>query len=401
MARAQLLGSSLLRWLGLAVALALVFGAIAAYRFWRSTVPTPITAFYTPPDPLPAAPPGTLIRFEPLPDALPEGAQAWRILYLSTGVNGEPIAVSGVVTAPAGEGSTPRPVLAWAHGTVGVLPECAVSQTKNPYAQSPHVPLMVREGFVVVATDYPGLGTPGIHPYLVGPVAARSVLDGIRAARQLPVSAGDRYAVWGASQGGNSALWTAQLAAAYAPELTLVGAAASAPAIDLAAIIESKYDDVGGGVFSGMAFYAWSQIYPAADLDAIIKPEQRAQFEKIVRTCVSTPRAFLTVGGLLKPSDYLSADVAAIEPWKTIMAENSPRGPIAAPLLLTHGTADPLIAFEQSVEAAAQRCAAGEDVELVRLPGVGHDAREDSAVLVIGWIQDRFAGRPTGSTCGA
>lgn len=87
---------SLRRWLTLAVVLALLFVASSAFRFWRSTIPTPTTAFYTPPDPLPSGAPGSLIRSEPLPDALPAGAQAWRILYLSTGLNGEPIAVSGV-----------------------------------------------------------------------------------------------------------------------------------------------------------------------------------------------------------------------------------------------------------------------------------------------------------------
>jgi pimeloyl-ACP methyl ester carboxylesterase len=388
------------RWITLIGVLVLVFVALLGYRFYRSTIPTPTTAFYTPPDPLPAGAPGTLIRYEELPDALPDGAQAYRILYTSTGLNGEPIAVSGVVTAPAGESATPRPMLAWAHGTVGVLPVCAVSQTSNPYAQTPAIQLMVDEGFVVVATDYPGLGTPGVHPYIVGPVAANAVLDSIRAARQLPVSAGDQYAVWGASQGGHSSLWTAQRAAEYAPDLTLIAAAASAPAINLAGIIGSKANDLGGGVFTGEALYAWSQLYPGANLDDIIKPEQRAQFERIAQTCISTPAAFLTIGGLMTPAEYLSVDVLSTEPWRTIIDENTPRGRVAVPLLVTHGTADTLIDFDLSVQDVARRCAEGENVQFVRLPGVGHDAREESAVIVIGWIQDRFAGRPTGSNCG-
>lgn len=392
-------GQQIRRWLLLIGGLGLVVGAFVGVRFWRATTPVTPGPFYTPPDPLPAGAPGTLIRSEPLDAALPEGAQAWRILYLSTGLNGEPIAVSGVVTAPAGASATLRPVLAWAHGTIGVLPECAVSQTADPYAQTPAIELMVQEGFVVVATDYPGLGTPGIHPYIVGRVTAHSVLDAIRAARQLPVSAGDEYAVWGASQGGHSALWTAQLGDSYAPELTLVGAAASAPAIDLAGIIRSRYNDVSGGVFTGAAFYAWSYHYPDADLDAIIEPARRAQFEKIARTCVSTPLAFLTLGGLLAPAEFLSVDILVTEPWRAIIAENTPRDPINVPLLITHGTADPLIDIELSVQEVERRCAAGEDVQFVRLPGVSHDAREESAVLVIGWIQDRFAGRPTGSNC--
>ena len=50
--------------------------------------------------------PGTLIRFEPIPLPPPAGAQTvYRILYRSTGLKDEPIAVSGVVLIPA----TPAP----------------------------------------------------------------------------------------------------------------------------------------------------------------------------------------------------------------------------------------------------------------------------------------------------
>lgn len=259
---------------------------------------------------------------------------------------------------------------------------------------------MVRQGFVVAATDYPGLGTPGVHPYLVGPVEAASVLDSVRAARQLEVNAGNQFVVWGASQGGQAALWTAQSAAAYAPELTLMAAAASAPATDLAGIVAAKLNDRGGGVFISETLYAWGQIYPGANLDEIIKPEQRAQFERMATTCISTPAAFLTIGDLLTPAAYLSVDILATEPWRTFFAENTPAGPISVPLLITHGSTDDLIPIEFSEAEAARRCAKGEDVTLVRLPGVGHDARNESGIITVGWIEDRFAGRPTGSTCG-
>jgi hypothetical protein len=46
-------------------------------------------------------PPGTLIRSEPMLFA-PADAQAYRVLYRSTGLDGEPIAVSGVIVVPPG-----------------------------------------------------------------------------------------------------------------------------------------------------------------------------------------------------------------------------------------------------------------------------------------------------------
>ena len=98
---------------------------------------------------------------------------------------------------------------------------------------------MVRDGYVVAATDYPGLGTPGPHPYLVGLSEARAVIDSVRVARSLPgAGGGNRFIVWGHSQGGHAALFTGLIAKSYAPELSLLGVAAAAPASELADLMD-------------------------------------------------------------------------------------------------------------------------------------------------------------------
>src|SRR5262245_17045151 len=89
---------------------------------------TPDLSFYEPPEPLPGNSPGDLIRFESI-EPLAPGSRAWRILYRSESVAGEPIAVSGLVVAP--EEPPPaggRPVVSWAHGTVGISDGCAPSR---------------------------------------------------------------------------------------------------------------------------------------------------------------------------------------------------------------------------------------------------------------------------------
>ena len=69
-----------------------------------------------------------------------------------------------------------------------------------------------------------GLGTPGVHPYLVGESEGRVVLDSIRAARSLlPDQTSDTTAIFGHSQGGHAVLFAAELAPTYAPELRVVG----------------------------------------------------------------------------------------------------------------------------------------------------------------------------------
>ena len=130
--------------------------------------------------------PGTLIRSEPMVFA-PAGAQAYRVLYRSAGMHGEPIAVSGVIVVPPGPAPAGgRPIVAWAHPTTGVVPHCAPSLAIFVFQQMAGLRQLVEQGAVVAATDYPGLGTPGPHPYLVGDSEARAVIDSVRAARSLP-----------------------------------------------------------------------------------------------------------------------------------------------------------------------------------------------------------------------
>jgi acetyl esterase/lipase len=117
---------------------------------------------------------------------------------------------------------------------------------------------MLARGYVVTATDYPGLGTPEVHPYLVGRSEARAVLDSVRAAKKIPeAGAGDRFAVWGHSQGGQAALFTGLEAARYAPELKIVGVAAAAPATDLAALMSEDLGTGGGNNITAMTLWSW------------------------------------------------------------------------------------------------------------------------------------------------
>src|ERR1700733_14431410 len=126
------------------------------------------TAFYRAPPSAVAGAPGTLIRQESI-DGAPLGAKTYRVLYRSTGLDNKPILVSGVVIVPPGDPPPGgRPIVAWAHPTSGVVPRCAPSLAIFLFEQIQGLRSFVRDGYVVAATDYPGLGTAGPHPYLVG-----------------------------------------------------------------------------------------------------------------------------------------------------------------------------------------------------------------------------------------
>src|ERR1700723_3928258 len=166
------------------------------------------TAFYRAPLSEVAGAPGTLVRQE-LIDGAPLGATTHRVLYRSTGLDNKPILVSGVVIVPPGDPPPGgRPIVAWAHPTSGIVPRCAPSLAIFLFAQIQGLRSFVREGYVVAATDYPGLGTAEPPPSLVGTSEARAVIDSVRVAGRLPgAGGGKRFVVWGHSQGGHAALF--------------------------------------------------------------------------------------------------------------------------------------------------------------------------------------------------
>ena len=237
-------------------------------------------------------PPGSPIWAERV--AAPPGAIAWRILYHSRTIHDEDIAVSGLVVAP--DAAPPEggfPVIAYAHGTTGLADPCAPSKAARPLAAGDEaagdlpLPPFWEDGYVVVATDYEGLGTPGRHPYIVGGSEGRGVLDSIRAARALPEAhAGDRAVVVGISQGGHAALFTGELADTYAPDAGLLGVVALAPGAELAQAAMLLLGDesvVGFAVAIGAGFDA---AYPEVRLEDILTPKAIAAIDVVDTGCI-------------------------------------------------------------------------------------------------------------------
>lgn len=152
--------------------------------------------------------------------------------------NGELVEATAMVFYP----DTPRPrngwrVVVWEHGTVGSGDPCAPSMNiLNPrfrvLAQS-----LLEKGYVIVAPDYEGLGTPGIHPYLHLNSAAQAAIYAVRAFKD---QQGNNFnGAWvsvGQSQGGHASLATAQIAD---NDRNYKAAVAAAPASSLGYIIDT------------------------------------------------------------------------------------------------------------------------------------------------------------------
>lgn len=127
-----------------------------------------------------AQPPGSLIKFEPLGLPAFYRAKAWRILYATRDFAGKPVAASGIVVASTVgvAANTKQTIIAWALPTAGTASNCAPSARKSPQGFIAGLNELVAAGHIIVATDYPGLGTPGPLGYLVGAGQAHAVMAG-------------------------------------------------------------------------------------------------------------------------------------------------------------------------------------------------------------------------------
>ena len=352
-----------------------------------------------------AGPPGTIIRSEPMLFA-PAGAEAYRVLYRSTGLSGEPIAVSGVIVVPPGPAPAGgRPIVAWAHPTTGVVPHCAPSLAIFVFQQMAGLRELIEHGAVVAATDYPGLGTAGPHPYLVGDSEARAVIDSVRAARNLPgVDGGTDFAVWGHSQGGQASLYTGLIASRYAPELHLVGVAAAAPATSLVTLMGDDFKTSGGKNLTAMTLWSWSRVF-GAPIDKVVLPDAMPAVDRLADECIESIFDIMARRQTEKPLEqqFLSVpNIAAVQPWRSLAMRNTPGAlPPQIPLFLAQGTTDNIVRSDVTRDYMQRQCKAGGKVAMMWVPGVGHGfVARDSADAAVAWMMDRFAGRPAPSDCG-
>jgi uncharacterized membrane protein HdeD (DUF308 family)/alpha-beta hydrolase superfamily lysophospholipase len=365
-----------------------------------------VDAFYDSPSDIPNEP-GVLLRSEEFTRTIPDGAQAWRILYTTTRADGIPALASALVVVPAERTSGPLPVIALAHGTTGVDRTCAPSVLKDPFAAGAFFALdqVIERGWALVATDYVGLGTEGGHPYLVGEPEGRSVLDSIRAARQLTgVDLADETVVWGHSQGGGAALWTGGLAPTYAPDANVIGVAALAPASDLVGLANNLSDVTGGSIFASYLLQGYANAYDDVDVSDYVNPVARTSFDEVVGRCLAEPSVLLSaIGSVTLGDEVFSSDLAS-GPLLERLNDNVPTLPIEAPLLLAQGDADSLVVPSVQADYVAARCDAGQPIDYRTYPGLDHVplVEADSPLLpdLFDWTQARFDGTAFEPTCG-
>lgn len=382
-----------------AFALLLVSFALVAWLAFRPATPDAFYGFALSPE----QSSGALLRYEPYTLSIPIGGQGWRILYV-TSSGGKQMLASAIVVLPT-RGGDERPVIAWAHGTTGIVAGCAPSVLGRPFEHVPNMEAILRQGWAFVGTDYPGLGTDGGHPYLVGEDAARAVLDAVRAARRLKdAHLGDRVVVWGFSQGGHSALWTGMRAAAIAPELKVLGVAAMAPVSDLNELVQASKGSIFGEIISSYILTAYARAYPDVRLEDYASPTSRLVAHQIASRCIDGYQTRLAVlASKLLPRDGLFSKDPGSGALGIRLDQNTPSGNVPVPLLIAQGEADDLILPGLQQRFVQERCSEGQQIDYRTYPDHDHvslvSPASPLAAELIEWTRDRLGGKAARNTC--
>ncbi len=223
----------------------------------------------------------------------------------------------------------------------------------------------------------------------------------MRAARALEGSAaGTEWTVWGHSQGGHSALWTAGLAAEIAPELKLLAVGAAAPAQQLLTIIEQQWETPVGWVIGTEAVVSFQDYYRQFQIMDTVSRSGRAQIETLNSECV---RADAVRGELLDKLEgpFFGSNPLANPHWVMIAKQQTPpMPPRGMPMFMSEGTKDEVVLAGTNARMQQVWCAAGVDMTADWLGDVGHMAVANaSGPAFVEWAADRFAGKPNRPNC--
>lgn len=397
----------------LSLALTIVMAGCAAMRP-AGTLPTGATAgdrvlspFYAWTGTLPSRP-GTMLRMEPQPPQpeITAASEQQRILYTSTDARWR----SGVLPVTGTympKGEPPRggwPLMAWAHGTLGVADACAPSWTGHRPRDATYLNRWLEQGFAVVATDYQGLGGPGPHPYTFWEAEGRSILDSARAAiAAYPGRIANDLAITGQSQGSGSSIGASRIAAAYAPELKLRATIATGL---LSSFPEARYKALeavpspGGPVrFSMLRLVGGSIPDDGPPAESLVTPQARSVLKMARETCVDEMRGYEQQHGL-NAGNAFKLEPAALQ---ALLVKTSDMSLVAlpAPLFLGTGLADRTIPPRRQYAAAAALCEAGNPLVWKTYAGITHNGIVNAAFEdELRFVRAVRANAPQESNCG-
>ena len=399
----------------LTLLLALLIGGVTAGRAEAKPPPLPEDdPYFSAPARLARFAPGELIRARRVAVTafeLPVPADAWQALFRTSDRLGRPTVSVTTVIVPRSPwtGGGRRPLVSYQTAEDGVSTRCAPSYALSAgisggftgsYSESPLVLSLLLKGWAVSVPDYEGMDSQ----FLVGDVAAKGVLDGLRAARQVRGAglAAAPIGMWGYSGGAFATANAAQLQPRYAPELDIRAVALGGLLGDVRSTIDAFSGTVVGGAIP-MGIHGFARAYPRMHLRSYLNPLGQREYDDSADLCVfeAVPRhPFLAIADIEAfPGAFDIPKITAM------LAENSPvnrRGAPTAPVYEYHATLDEMAPIAPARVVLHRYCRRGVAVEYQEdLLGEHLTELALGAPGAVAFLDRMFRGSPPVDRCGA
>ncbi|WP_433574748.1 lipase family protein [Nocardia brasiliensis] len=336
--------------------------------------------------------PGALIDVAELPSPVrvAEAGRSLSLSYWSRGPHGA-MTSTGAVYVPAGAAPAGGwPVVVYAHGTVGIADQCVFSRLLSPHLHREFYPALLRRGYAVLISDYVGLGTEGVHPYLDGESAAHSLIDGMRAARAALPELSGTWMVQGQSQGAHAAFFTSAIAPVDAPELDFRGAAGTGAPGALELVLQLAGPEIPAlplirtTTYFGLLLSGLRASSPEFDIDSYLTETGRYVLRVVENSCLAAAEQQLrgiSIGEMLLRPLNDSAMQVQLHRMLAIPVTGHTRS-----LFLGQGLEDLDVPLPLTVKLLFDLWAAGADVDFHLYPGDHFDAETGAIPDVLAFI---------------
>ncbi|KAH8696612.1 Alpha/Beta hydrolase protein [Talaromyces proteolyticus] len=363
------------------------------------TYPIQDDPFYATPANISQAKPGQILKVEHHTNVslydIPPGQSLSRIMYTSVDNSGQVVPATAAILWPF----TPKPfrnsdkfpLVAWAHGTSGIVRQCAVSIQRNLQYDFRAVFTLASMGYAVVLADYVGLGSDQAFNYLAFKLHANDVVYSVMAAQSAFPQLSKDWVSFGHSEGGGVA-WAIGERQAIRPIPGFLGTIAAAPP----PFPIANTAPVGSSVFTAFLAFTISRLN-GLNLTAIFNPVplQVLQYVQSIGGCND---AGFAAFGTFTAEDIYSNTSWPLSQEAVDFARDYSVGsrPLGGPMLIIQGSADTVVIPEGSALGFKNTCASQKNnvsIEYVSVAGQDHNpSLYASQRIWLQWIEDRFNG---------
>lgn len=353
--------------------------------------------------------PGTVLRSAPLRRDLwiPRStSRAFKLTYTTKDSHERRARSTGTVFIPPGQ--PPKggwPVVSWAHGISGLGDSCAPSKVGPVLKQRDwsYLRTWMKQGYAVVASDYVGLGTPGLMPYLDGKAQAHSVVDMVKAGRSFTADKkqrlrlSDEWVTIGQSQGGGASVYTARYASAYGGKRLdfrgAVGTGTPAYIEDYVKLLGPQDPPLTADLNAYLVYIVASlrDVHPELGINGILTDAGK---HYVGLAEVQCDEEFAeTMDGVLI-STLFEAPMATLPGLDEKLADYMamPESGFDTPVFMAHGAADVDVPYAQTARYAALLEANGEPVTFRTYPADHSGTMQASLEDTLPFVRRQFRG---------